>query len=194
MRILARILAALAALLALFLLGGALLPATWTVRRSVTMEATPEAIFPYLDSPAGWNAWTPWEDIESTFEGPVRGEGATRRWSDDLYGDGTFTIVAASEPHLVRYRVTVEEGALRTEGEMVLEAEAGGTVVTWRESGDLGRNPLMGYVALTMESRQGEQLEAGLRRLEALVEAFPDAGGAGDRDAPDTAGPPPGRR
>lgn len=169
MRIAARILGGLAVLLALFLLGGILLPGTWSAERSLTVEASPEAIFPWLDSPARWDRWTPWDDMESTFEGPARGEGATRRWSDDVYGSGVFTIVASTVPRRVGYRVTVEDGSIRTEGELVLEPRDGRTRITWRESGDFGWNPLMGYVALGMDRRQGAQLEEGLRRLAALV-------------------------
>lgn len=174
MRILARILGGFAVLLVLFLLGGIFLPGTWAVRRSTTIDAPPEVIYPRLDAPARWDEWTSWEDLESTFEGPARGEGASRRWGDDRYGSGTFTIVEATEPHRLRYRVVLEDGAMRTDGELVLEPGAGGTVVIWRESGDFGWNPLMGYVALTMDRRQGQQLEEGLRRLKALVEAGDD--------------------
>lgn len=169
MRIVARILGALAALLVLFLLGGILLPGTWAAQRSITIEAPPEVIYPYLDAPARWDEWTSWEDLESTFDGPERGEGASRRWGDDVYGSGAFTIMEATEARRVRYRVVVAEGAMRTDGELVLEPGPGGTVVTWREEGDFGWNPLMGYVALTMDRRQARQLEDGLRRLKALI-------------------------
>lgn len=189
MRIAARVLGALAGLLVLFTVGGVLLPGTWAVERSRTVEAPAEAIFPYLDSPARWDAWTPWEEMESTFEGPRRGEGATRRWADDVYGTGTFTIVGSTEPRRVRYRVTVEDGAMRTDGELVLEPAGDSTVVTWRENGDFGWNPLMGYVALTMDRRQGEQLEGGLRRLASLVEDRSAPGESGGGTAPDTAAP-----
>lgn len=171
MRILARILGGLAAVLALFLLGGLLLPGSWSVRRSRLVEAPPESIFPMVDSPARWSEWTPWEEMESTYEGPDRGEGATRRWTGDRYGSGVFRIVESVEPRRVRYRVTVEDGSLGTDGEITLERRPEGTLVTWREGGDFGWNPLLGYAALTMERSQGEQLERSLRRLEARVEA-----------------------
>ncbi len=37
--------------------------------------------------------------------------------------------------------------------------------VTWREEGDLGRNPLMGYVARNMPESQGAQMAEDLEKL-----------------------------
>ena len=50
-------------------------------------------------------------------------------------------------------------------GELRIEALEGGSRVTWREEGDLGRNPMMGYVARNMPKSQGVQLVEGLERL-----------------------------
>ena len=52
-------------------------------------------------------------------------------------------------------------------GELRIEALGGGGMsrVTWREEGDLGRNPLMGYVARNMSKSQATQLAEGLEKL-----------------------------
>ena len=44
-----------------------------------------------------------------------------------------------------------------------------GVRVDWHEEGDLGRNPLMGYWALSMGRAQSEELAKGLERLDSLV-------------------------
>ena len=67
-------------------------------------------------------------------------------------------------PTLVRYEVEVEGGA-SVGGELRIEALEGGSRVTWREAGDLGRNPLMGYVARNMPKSQGALLAEGLEKL-----------------------------
>jgi len=41
----------------------------------------------------------------------------------------------------------------------------------WRERGDFGWNPLLGYVARTMDRTQGAQMEAALARLAERVRA-----------------------
>jgi hypothetical protein len=37
--------------------------------------------------------------------------------------------------------------------------------ITWRERGNLGQNPLMGYWALSMDRAQSDELVKGLERL-----------------------------
>jgi hypothetical protein len=41
--------------------------------------------------------------------------------------------------------------------------------VRWREEGDLGRNPLMGYWALSMDGAQSDELQKSLDRLALLL-------------------------
>jgi hypothetical protein len=169
--------ASLAALGALVLGIGFVLPGTWSTERSVVIAAPPDSIFPWIDSPRRWDRWTQWGGIASTFEGPDRGEGARRTWDDPYMGDGAFTITSAEGPRRLAYRVEVEGGSMRTEGSFTLRSSEGGTTVVWREAGDLGRNPLMGYAALNMDRLQGTELERGLRRLKLLVETgeLPDS-------------------
>jgi hypothetical protein len=50
-------------------------------------------------------------------------------------------------------------------GELRIEPLGAASRVTWREEGDLGRNPLMGYVARNMSQSQGAQLAEGLEKL-----------------------------
>ena len=97
--------------------------------------------------------------------GPERGPGATRRWDHQELGDGVFTILATVPHREVRYRVLVQQGSMVTEGMLRLETEGDGTRVTWRERGDFGWNPLLGYLAPSMDRMQGAQMEGALARL-----------------------------
>lgn len=172
-----KVVAALAAFLALFLVVGLALPATWEAERTVTIDAAPDAVFPWVAELERWERWTVWGTVTSTLSGPEEGVGATRSWDDPFLGEGVFRVTDSDPPHGLSYRVDVEGGALRTEGTFELEGVRGFTRVTWRERGDFGANPLMGYAALTMDEVQGAELERGLARLRALVEtgALPDS-------------------
>lgn len=172
-----KVLAALATLLALVLGVGLALPGTWSAERERVIEAQPDSVFAHLDVLQRWARWSPWPDVEITRSGPPRGEGATMAWDDPFAGAGTFSIVESSRPDRLAYRVQVEGGSMVTRGVFRLSPEPGGTRVRWREEGDFGWNPLMGYAALTMHRVQGEELERGLARLAAVVEtgALPDS-------------------
>lgn len=164
-----RILGVGAALLVLVLALGFALPGTWGAERSVLVAAPPSAVFPLLDAPEAWRQWTAWPDSGLVAEGPERGVGARLTWDDPELGDGSFEIVEVAPPRHVRYEVRVQGGSMHTDGTFTLAAEGGGTRVTWREEGDFGWNPLMGYWALFMEKAQGRELEKALARLEAMV-------------------------
>ena len=147
---------------------GVLLPATWEAEATALLPTAPEAAFRYLDSPEGWLAWTPWPD-SSTVSGPERGPGSTLSWDDAEFGNGSFRIVQAEAPTHVSYRVEVNDGRMWTDGVLELSAEGTGTHVRWREEGDLGHNPLMGFWALSMDRAQSEELQKSLDRLALLL-------------------------
>lgn len=171
MTALARILAAAAVLLLALLAAGLVLPGRWEVEERRVVSASPLRISRALSRPAGWRSWMPWPESGAELAGPSFGAGATFRWDDATYGAGRFTITEARPGRSVRYRVSVEEGSLVVHGHVRLaRGEAGGTRLRWSERGSVGWNPLLGYVALTLEDRQRAQLRNVLDRLEAHLE------------------------
>ncbi len=149
---------------------GFLLPSGWSTERQALIPAPPEEVFPHLESARGWELWSPSPTTGFQFFGPEAGEGSGRRWDDDQYGEGEFVITSSTPPDSLRYEVEVEGGAIRIEGRMVLERrEEGGTRIHWREEGDFGWNPLLGFLAGRMDDLQGAQLEASLESLRRLV-------------------------
>ena len=153
-----------------FMAVGFLLPGRWSAEVSIDLETGPESVFPLLADLGRWDEWTQWSEVESTLTDPSSGVGAVRSWDDERYGSGSVTIVESRPFELVRYRVRIGEGS-EVVGTLSLERSPTGSVVTWREEGDFGRNPLMGYVARTMSNAQGQQLSESLFRLEGAVGA-----------------------
>ena len=178
-----------AVLLGLFLLVGYLLPHDWQAEASMSMPVTPAAVYAFLDSPEGWQSWTPWPESGVERSGAARGEGATLSWNDPEFGAGSFAIVRATEPLRVEYSVLVQEGTMRTSGSLDLAPDDGGVRVTWREEGDFGWNPLMGYWVLAMSRAQSEELAKGLDRLRALAQERATAAGPADSLAAVGGGP-----
>jgi len=161
---LAKIFGGIGTVLVTLLLIGFVLPSTWSAEASIQIEVDPTEIFPFLDDLDRWDEWTNWGDIESTVSFPSRGVGASRTWDDPNFGAGSVTITGSEPTTLVRYEVEVGGGA-SVSGELRIEAREGGSRVTWREDGNLGRNPMMGYVARGMGKFQGAQLADGLAKL-----------------------------
>jgi len=153
-----------------FLVVGFLLPSGWGAERSVQIEAPAEEIFPYLSRAASWGEWTPSPEAGVEHFGPEEGVGSGRRWDDEVNGEGVFVVTESLPPTELRYEVEVEGGSIRILGHLNLEAIGEGTLLHWREEGDFGWNPLLGYLAKRMNELQGVQLEASLANLKNLVE------------------------
>ncbi len=165
------ILGAFAFLFGSFMIIGLVLPGGWQAERDIEISAPPEEVFPFLNSAAKWAEWTPSPASGVELFGPTRGPGSGRRWDDPGYGQGEFVIASAEHLSEIAYEVQVEDGAIEIRGRIELEEVSGGTRVLWREEGDFGWNPLLGYLAGRMNEVQGAQLTASLGSLKELVES-----------------------
>ena len=164
-----------AVILISFLFIGILLPGTWTAEASARLPAYPEDVFLHLDSPSDWSQWTIWPDSGVQMIGPSSGAGSGFIWDDPELGTGAFTIVEVQQAEIVRYQVEMQGGAMHIDGVLELSLEQGDTRILWRESGDLGTNPLMGYWALSMDRVQSAELEKSLDRLFQLLQVSNDS-------------------
>ena len=161
---LAKIFGGIATVLITLMVIGLILPGTWSAEASIQIEAAPAEVFPFLNDLSRWDDWTNWGDIDSELSDPSSGVGASRTWDDPDFGSGSVTITGSGPATFVGYEVEIGSGAT-VSGELRIEALEGASRVTWREEGDFGRNPLMGYVARGMARSQGAQLVEGLEKL-----------------------------
>jgi uncharacterized protein YndB with AHSA1/START domain len=165
MKLGAKIFGALSGILLLYLLVGLILPGTWEAEVEATLPAPPETVFPYLSQVDLWLEWNPIpaSGMEST--GPSAGVGAGLEWNDPQYGSGHMTILESRKNEGVVYAVQIEGGRLQIEGTLSLSPQGTGSRLVWRERGDFGWNPLMGYAARGMAGSQGEAMRANLDSL-----------------------------
>lgn len=154
-----------------FIVLGFALPGTWDVSRELEVSASPERIWPNLVDLERWEIWTSVGQVEATLSDPSSGVGATRAWDSADWGSGRVEIMRADAPTTLGYEVAVQEGELTTSGLIELIPTDSGTRVVWREQGDFGWNPLLGYMALGMDRMQGQEMEKSLTRLDSLLNA-----------------------
>jgi hypothetical protein len=165
----AKIFGALAGVLILYLLLGLLLPGTWEAEIEAHFSAPPATVFPYLNRVDQWILWNPMPESGSGAAGAPQGVGAELRWDDPQYGRGSYLITVSHPNAEVGYEVEIEGGPLRIRGSIELTAEGSGTHLTWKEIGDFGRNPLMGYAARGMADSQAEAMRSSLQTLRRLL-------------------------
>jgi hypothetical protein len=103
-------LAAVAAVIVVFLIVVALQPSDFKVERSATMRAPAPAAFAQVNDFQNWQAWSPWEKVDPAlkrqFEGPKAGAGAVYAWQGNKdVGEGRMTIMESRPGELVRIKL-----------------------------------------------------------------------------------------
>jgi uncharacterized protein YndB with AHSA1/START domain len=162
---------ALMAAVAAFLVFVALQPASGTVTRSAVLAASPDVIFPHINSIKKWDAWSPWAKLDpnakNTFEGPEAGVGSSMAWdgNNDI-GTGKMSIIESDANKRVKYRLDFQKPMTSTStAEFTLQPEAAGTRVTWTMTGE---RPFMARVICTVmgvDRMVGSMFEQGLVNL-----------------------------
>lgn len=170
MRLGAKIFGTLAVALIFFLLLGIFLPGTWEAKADGFVNAPPTKVFSFLHRPSLWVEWNSMPETGLEFFGPSKGPGAGLKWDDPQYGSGQFRLTESAPGEGIQYEVLIEGGALTIKGTLTMRPEGAGTRLDWRESGDFGWNPLLGYTARKMGASQAMAMTASMEKLKTLVE------------------------
>lgn len=177
MRILVRVVLGLVALLVVLVGVGFFLPRDWSVEQSITVQAPPERILPFLETPTEWASWTVWTkerfpDMETHFSGPKRGKGATWSWKGESSGNGTMTITGSDPAKGITFDLKFEDFP-GVQGAIRLEKEGAATRVVWAMDGTVDGDPLSRWFARLMGPMMQGDLQGGLEKLKARAEDTP---------------------
>ena len=166
----------LVTIVALFVVVGLLLPSHAHVERSITINASAEKIFPYINSLRMFNRWSPWyerdQDATYEFSGPDSGVGMKMNWFSEQrdVGSGSQEIIASKLNESVKTALDFGEMG-QAIAEFRIRQEAAGSVVTWSFDEDISWNPIHRWFGLFLEKLLGPDYEAGLSNLKQLVES-----------------------
>lgn len=174
MRFLKTLTTAILIILILIVVVGLFLPTSYTVERSIVIDARPEQIHEYVGDLTKWDEWTPWKEedptIVVTWGEKTYGVGASQSWVGKS-GDGALTITKDSPEDGIEYDMVFDGGTYVCESAMTYNTlPDGDTKVTWAMNGDMGTAVIGGYFALMMDSMVGEMFSRGLSNLKARVE------------------------
>ena len=153
---------------------GLFLPTSYTVERSIVIDAPPSRIHKYVGDLKNWDAWEPWKEEDPTLivthGEKTKGVGATQSWVGES-GDGALTITRDTPTEGVEYDLLFDGGTYVCQGAIMYDPlEDGETKVTWTMSGDMGTPVIGGYFAMMMDSMVGEMFDKGLSNLKNSVE------------------------
>jgi uncharacterized protein YndB with AHSA1/START domain len=174
----ATILIVIAVAVAAVLVYAASKPDTFMVRRSASIAAPPEKIFPMIDDLRAQSAWSPFEkdpDMKRTHSGAPRGKGAVYAWDGNRQvGAGRIAITDSVPPTKVVLLLEMSRPfKAHNTVEFTLDRIGAGTNVTWAMQ---GRQPYMAKVMglfVDCDKMCGGMFEEGLAKLKALAEGEP---------------------
>jgi uncharacterized protein YndB with AHSA1/START domain len=149
---------------------------TFSVERSVTIDAPPGRVYDQIANFHNWTNWSPWEDtdpeLRRTYSGAESGTGAVYGWSGNRKaGKGRMEITDATEPEGVQIDLVFEKPwKARNDTRFTIAPEGSGSRVTWSMT---GKNTLMTKVMgifKSMDKFLGPDFERGLARLKTTTE------------------------
>ncbi|HEX2174912.1 MAG TPA: SRPBCC family protein [Nocardioidaceae bacterium] len=152
---------------------------TYTVQRSVAIDAPPQRIYDQVADFHNWTNWSPWEDVdpelERTYSGAESGAGAVYRWSGNRKaGQGRMEIVEADEPSRVRIDLMFEKPfKARNDTVFGIQTDGSGSRVTWSMTGKKTLMTKALGIFTSMDKMLGPDFEKGLGRLKATAEKSP---------------------
>lgn len=164
---LARLLLLVSVLVGLVLLVGSLLPRSFQVEYSTTIDAAPEEIYAHVSDLQQWLTWSPWSQVagEARVVRNADGRVDALHWNDPR-GDGKLWLVSCNPPQQVVVRLT--SGYFQeVEGEINL-AGAHPTRVRWTLRGRFPGGPFYGYFRWFFPGEMRQQMARSLERLDTL--------------------------
>jgi uncharacterized protein YndB with AHSA1/START domain len=164
------------AILAIILLMATMQPDSFSVRRSVTVNAAPDKIVPLLADFHNWPRWSPWEKLDPamqrTFSGAQSGEGAVYSWKGNSdVGAGRMEILEVVPAQKVAIKLDFSEPMESSSiTNFTLQPQGTATTVTWNMSGPMPFLSKVMSVFASMDKMIGKDFEKGLSQLKAEAE------------------------
>ena len=150
-------------------------PDTFSVSRSIAINAKAETVHGFINDFNQWSIWSPWEkldpEMKRTFSGPTSGPGAVYEWQgNSKVGKGRMEILEASADH-VGIALSFEK-PFRADNiaEFSLAPAAGATDVTWSMRGPRPFASKLIGIFINMDNLVGRDFERGLQNLKSVSE------------------------
>ncbi len=154
----------------------ALQPDTFTLSRSITINAPAEKAFVLVNDFHNWKQWSPWAKLDlaekETFSGSTQGEGAMFAWDgNSKVGAGKMTITKASPFTSIDITTDFIRPMKATHSvQFSFVPEGNNTRVTWTMSGKKCVLAKACCLVRSMEKMVGPDFEKGLAQLKVAAE------------------------
>jgi uncharacterized protein YndB with AHSA1/START domain len=172
-----KILITVAALIAVLVAVIATRPASFTVERTVTIDAPAEQVFAWVSDFQRFEEFSPWAHLDPSMAREVKGtagmEGHSYGWSgNEKAGEGRMTVTEVVPNQSVSIRLEfLKPFSSTNQNRWTLVGEGEQTQVTWAMVGNLDFMGKAFSLMFDFGESVGGDFDAGLRKLKELVEA-----------------------
>lgn len=184
-------------LVAIFLVGGFMIPSTWSVSESTVINASAESVYAQIADLKNWQGWSVWTkekdpNQEYTYEGSELGVGQKWSWASDKMGKGYLEIKSADPTKGINYELFLDMNGNQStmHGEIAYVETEAGLEITWTDKGDAGNNLVKRWMTLFIKSMLSDDFKTGLSKLKTIVEAPAPSAEPTQQDAPAVQGEP----
>lgn len=166
----------LLSIILLLIVIGVILPSSYHVERSVTVNKPGKLIFPYLNNIQKWPAWTSLNQnkdysLEQQFYGPNQGIGSGMTYRGDKLGKGKIEIVDNELNDHVSYSLLINN-RFQTQGNIqIIDISDSSSQVTISLDGDVGFHLPNRYIILMMDNIAGSLFQESLNHLKLIAES-----------------------
>ena len=159
-----------------FLVIASMRPSTFSLQRSINVNATPEKIFPHLNDFKNWGAWSPWEkmdpELKRSFSGSASGKGAHYSWiGNKKVGEGNMEITRSVPSSNIELDLNfLKPFKASNVTEFKITQNGNTSNVNWEMRGPLNLFMKIMHMFMNMDKMVGKDFEAGLANLKSIVE------------------------
>lgn len=174
MKILKILVGIIIALVIIFFVGGLFLPKTYSVSRTIVINAPDSVIYKNIADFNEFYKWNPWAKMEPTAKTTVTGTVAQAnhlyQWEGKETGSGQMKITKVEPYKMVDIELKfVKPFESLADTRFDIEKEGNGNKVTWTMSGE-NVSTMNKWMGLTMDSMIGKDFESGLKFLKEKAE------------------------
>ena len=151
-----------------------LLSRSYTVGRSIVIEAPVDNVFTFVSDLRKWKYWSPWltpdPNMVIHYNDRIVGNKSRMSWRSKNIGEGNVVIEIKERNKRIAYSLFLEGFENKIHGEFLFDSVNGSTQIRWIDKGDLGPSPLSKYYILVIENTIGSDFEKGLKDLKKVME------------------------
>lgn len=170
-----KILFILAGLVVVLLLIGFVLPGKLEVSKSVSINASAEAVFEEINDLKRWESWQYWNTLDPemkiTYSENTKGKGASYSWDGPKLGVGNLALDESIPNESISIKMDFSGNP--ASGVYSLQPDGEKTTLNFKFMNDQGMNPIGRWINVFMKSEIEKSFDYAGEKIKAIAEAKP---------------------